>query len=90
MLEETLVWSTTQEVLAHGHKGSKIGDGIVGEMVELRPKEIQKPSEEKMWWQREPSIYMSRQEDTLTLLRLRLPLRPRKPRRSVLDQPLVG
>ena len=59
MLEETLVWSTTQEVLAHGHKGSKIGDGIGIEMVELCPKEIQKPSEENARQQRKTTVYMS-------------------------------
>ena len=59
-------------------------------MVKLSSEEIQKSSEEKMRWQRKPSIYMSRQEDALTLLRLRLILRPRKPRCSVLDQPLIG
>ena len=58
MLKETPVWSTTQEVLAHGHKGSKIGDGIGGEMVELRPKEIQKPSEENTRRQRKSTVYM--------------------------------
>ena len=59
MLEETPVRLTTQEVLAHGHKGSKIGDGIGSEMVELRPKEIQKPSEENTRRQRETTIYVS-------------------------------
>ena len=59
MLKETPVRSTTQEVLAHGHEGSKIGDGIGIEMVELRPKEIQKPSEENTQRQRKTTVYMS-------------------------------
>ena len=80
MLKETPVWSTTQEVLAHGHKGSEIGGRIGGEMVKLRPKEIQKPSEENTQQQRKTTVYMSGLENALTLLRLRLALGPRKPR----------
>ena len=59
VFEETPVRSTTQEVLAHGHKGSKIGDGIGIEMVELHPKEIQKPSEENTRRQRKTTVYVS-------------------------------
>ena len=55
-------------------------DGIGIEMMELRPKEIQKPSEENTRRQRKSTIYVSGQENALTLLRLRLALGPRKPR----------
>ena len=90
MFEEAPMRPTTQEILTQRYKGGEISNGIGGKVVKLSSKEIQKPSKEKMRWQREPSIYMSRQEDTLTLLRLRLTLRPREPRCSVLDQPLIG
>ena len=59
-------------------------------MVKLSSEEIQKSSEEKMRRQRKPSIYMSRQEDTLTLLRLWLPLHPLEPRRPMCNQAFVG
>ena len=81
---------TTQEVFTQRYKGGEIGNGIGGKVVKLSPKEIQKPSKEKMRWQREPSIYMSRQEDTLALLRLWLPLHPREPRRPARNQAFVG
>ena len=79
VLKETPMWSTTQEVLAHGNESSKMGDGIGSEMMELRPKEVQKPSKENTRRQRESTVYMSGKENALTLLRLRLTLGPRKP-----------
>ena len=90
MFEEAPMRPTTQEILTQRYKGGEIGDGIWSKVVELSSEEIQKSSEEKMRRQRKPSIYMSHQEDALTLLRLRLTLRSRKPRCSVLDQPLIG
>ena len=90
VFEKAPVRPTTQEVFAQRHESDEIGNGIGGKVVKLSPKESQKPSKEKMRWQREPSIYMSRQEDTLTPLSLRLPLHPRKPSYPVLDQPFVG
>ena len=90
MFEEAPVRPTTQEILTQRYKGGEIGDRIWSEMVKLSSEEIQKFLKEKMRRQRKPSIYMSHQEDALALLRLRLPLRPRKPRCSVLDQPLIG
>ena len=59
-------------------------------MVELRPKEVQKPSKENTRRQRESTVYMSGKKNALTLLRLRLTLGPRKPCRPVGDQTLVG
>ena len=59
MLKETPVWSTTQEVFAHGHEGSKVGNGIWIEMVELRPEEIQEPTEENTRRQGEPTVDVS-------------------------------
>ena len=59
MLKVTPMRSTTQEILAHGHEGSKVGNGIWIEMVELRPKEIQEPTEENTRRQREPTVYVS-------------------------------
>ena len=59
MLEQTPVRSAAQEVLAHGHEGSKVGDGIWIEMVELRPKEIQEATEENTRRQGEPAVYVS-------------------------------
>lgn len=90
VFEEAPVRPTTQEVLTQRYKGGEICNGIGSKVVKLSSKEIQKPTEEKMRWQREPSIYMSRQEDTLTLLRLWLPLHPREPRRPVRNQAFVG
>ena len=48
VLEEAPVWSTTQEILAHGHEGSKVHDGVGGKVVELCSEEIQESSEERM------------------------------------------
>ena len=56
-----------------------MGDRIGSEMVELRPKKVQKPSEENTRRQRKATVYMSGLENALTLLRLRLTLGPRKP-----------
>lgn len=90
MLEQTPVRSAAQEVLTHGHEGSKVGDGIRIEVVELRPKEIQETTEENTWRQREPTVDVGSQKNTLTLFRLWLPLVPREPRCSVGDQTIVG
>ena len=59
MLKETPVRLTTQEVLAHRHESGEIGNGIGSEVMELCPKEVYKPSEEKIRRQRESAIYMS-------------------------------
>ena len=59
-------------------------------MVELRPKEIQKSPKERVRRQRKPTVDMGGQENALTLLRLRLRLLPREPRRSMGDQSSIG
>ena len=90
MLEQTPVRSATQKVLTHGYKGSKIGDRIWVEVVELRSEEIQETTEENTRWQRKPSVDVGSQKNTLTLFRLRMPLVPREPCCSVGDQTVVG
>ena len=83
VLEETPVWSTTQEVLAHGYESGKVHDGVWGKVVDLSPKEVQETAKERMGRQRKPAVDMSGKENALTLLRLRLGLVPREPRRYV-------
>ena len=86
VFEETPVWSTTQEVLAHGHESGKIHDGVWRKVVELSPKEAQETSKKRMGRQRKPAVNVGGEEDALTLLRTRLSLIPRGPRRSVGNQ----
>ena len=59
-------------------------------MVELSPKEVQKPSEERMRRQGKPTVDVGGKENALTLPRLRLGFLPRKPRRFIGDQPSFG
>ena len=80
MLKETPVWSTTQEVLAHGHESGKVHDGVWGKVVELSPEEVQETSKERMGRQRKPAVDVSSEEDALTLLWLRLGLIPQESR----------
>ena len=86
VLEETPVWSTTQEVLAHGHESIKVHDGVWGKVVELRPKEVQETSKERVGRQGKPAVDVSSEENMLTLLWLWLGLVPRESRRFVGDQ----
>jgi hypothetical protein len=78
MFEKTPVRSTAQEILTQGNKCSKIGDGVGGKVMKLGSKEIQESPEKGMWRQGETAVDMSREEDALTLLRLRLGLVPRQ------------
>ena len=55
-------------------------------MVELRPKEVQETSEERVGRQGKPAVDVSSEEDALTLLWLWLGLNPRESRRFVGDQ----
>ena len=59
VLEETPVWSTTQEVLAHGHKSGKVHDGVWRKVVELIPEEVQETAKERVERQRKPAVDMS-------------------------------
>ena len=59
-------------------------------MVELSPKEVQKPSEERMRRQGKPTVDMGGKKNALTLPRLQLGFLPRKPHRVVGDQPPFG
>ena len=59
-------------------------------MVKLCSKEVQESSEKRMRRQTKPAVNVSGEEDALTLLRTRLGLIPRKPCRSVRNQPLLG
>ena len=72
VLEETPVWSTTQEVLAHGHECSKICDGVGGEVVKLSSEKVQESSEKRMWRKREPTVDMGSKKNTFIRQRLRL------------------
>ena len=90
MLEKTPMRPTTQEILAQRHESSEVHDGVGCEVVELRPKEIQKSPKERVRRQRKPTVDMGGQENALTLLRLRLRLLPREPRRSMGDQSSIG
>lgn len=78
VLENIPMRLTTQEILAQRHESSEIHDGVGCEVVELRPKEVQKSPKERVRRQRKPAVNMGGQEDTLTLLRLRLRLLPRE------------
>ena len=79
MFEETPVWSTTQEILAHGHKCSEVHDGVGGKVMKLCSKEVQETSEERVGRQRKTTVDVGGEEDTLTLLRPRLGLVLREP-----------
>ena len=54
--------------------------------MELSPEEVQKTTKERVGRQRKPAVDMSGEENALTLLRPRLSLVPREPRRFVGDQ----
>ena len=58
VLEETLVRPTTQEVFAQRHESGEVGSGVGCEVMELCPKEVQKPPKEKIRRQRKTAIYM--------------------------------
>ena len=90
MLEKTPVRPTTQEILAQRHESSDIHDCVGSEVVELCPKEIQKSPKERVRRQGKPMVDVSGKENALTLPRLRLGLLPRKPHRSIGDQPSFG
>ena len=79
VLEEALVWSTTQEILAHGHEGSEVHDGVGGKVVELCSKEVQEASEKRMGRQRKSTVNMGGEENALTLPRMRFGLTLREP-----------
>ena len=57
-----------------------------GKMVQLGPEVVQELAEERVGWQRETSLHVGRQEDPLTLARLRLRLTPRQPPRVLRDE----
>ena len=59
-------------------------------MVELSPKEVQKPSEEGVRGQGKSTVDVGGKENALTLPRLRLGFLPWKPRRFMGDQPSFG
>ena len=80
VFEETPMRSTAQEILTHGNKCNEVRDGVWSEVVELSPEEVQKDTKERMGRQREPTVDMSGEENTLTLQRPRLGLVPREPR----------
>ncbi len=48
VLEKTPVWSTPQEILAHGHERGKICDGVGRKMMELDPEEIQEAPKKRV------------------------------------------
>ena len=56
-------------------------------MVELCPKEVQKPSKERVRRQGKSTVDVGGKKNTLTLPRLRLRFLPRKLRRVIGDQP---
>ena len=56
-------------------------------MVELSPKEVQKPLEERMRRQGKPTVDVGGKKNALTLPGLQLGFLPRKPRRVIGDQP---
>ena len=58
VFEEALVRPATQEVFAKRHKSSELGNEIGREVMELCTKKVQKPPEEKIWWQRKTAIYV--------------------------------
>ena len=72
VLKEAPVRPATQEAFAQRHVGGEIHYGVGCEVVELCPKEIQKPPEERVGRQRKPTIEVGGQKNALTLLRLRL------------------
>ena len=90
MFEETLVRSTTQEVLTHGHELSEICDGVGREVVKLSTEEVQKTSKERMRGKGESTVDMGGKEDALTRLRLRLCLALRQPQSPGDDQTRGG
>ena len=90
MLEESPMGAATQESLTHGNESSKVYDGVGSEVVELCPKEVQKPSKERLRRQGKSTVDVGGKENALTLPRLRLGFLPRKPRRSMGDQSFIG
>ena len=59
-------------------------------MVELCPKEVQKPSKERVRRQGKSTVDVGGKKNVLTLLGLRLRFLPQKPRRVIGDQPPFG
>ena len=90
MLEKTPGRSTTQEILTQRNESGEINDCVGSEVVELCPKEVQKSPKERVRRQGKSTVDVGGKENALTLLRLRLGFLPRKPRRSMGDQPSVG
>ena len=86
VFEETPVWSTTQEILAHGHECSEVRDSVGGKVMKLCSKEVQEASEERMGRQRKTAVNMGGEQNTLTLLWSRLGLVLREPHRSMGNQ----
>ena len=72
VLKEAPVRPATQEAFTQRHVGGEIHYGVGCEVVELRPKEIQTPPEERVGRQRKPMVDVGGQKNTLTLPRLRL------------------
>ena len=90
MIEKIPMGTTTQEILAQRHEGSKIHDCVGSEVVELHPKEIQESPKERVGRQRKPTVDVGGEENALTLPKSWLGLLPRKSRRSVRNQPSVS
>ena len=90
VFEEAPVRPTTQEVFAQRHESGEIHDGVGCEVVELCPKEVQKSPKERVRRQGKSTVDVGGKKNTLTLPRLRLRFLPRKPRRSMGDQPSFG
>ena len=85
MLEKTPVRPATQEVLTQRNESGEINDCVASKVVELCPKEVQKPSKERVRRQGKSTVDMGGNKNTLTLPRLRLRFLPRKPRRVIGD-----
>lgn len=90
MFEQAPVRLATEEVLAHRNKCNEIRDCVGWKVMDLRPKEIQKAPEERMWGQRETSVDMGGEEDELSLARLGLGFIPRQPPGAVRNQAIIG
>jgi len=77
------------EALAHNYESGEMGNSIRGKVVKLCPEVVHNALEERMRGQRETSIDMAEQQDTLPLpgRRLDLILR-RQPPRLVHDHPV--
>ena len=62
--------AATQEVFTQGNKSSKIHYRIGSKVMELRSEEVQEAPEKRIRRQRESTIDMGGEEDTLTIKRL--------------------